>query len=229
MSNENWAVSLFRALEAAPNPEKAPSMEAYMKHHFKYLGLATPALTELASPHLKAASQLPGVDWDFVQTAWQKPYREAQYCACAYLRRVCARLTPADLPALKHLVQTNSWWDSVDSLSEVIGNLVLRCPELKQEMLAWSLDEDIWTRRVAIIHQLTYKSQTDTALLEQIILNNLGSREFFINKAIGWSLRQYSHTNSTWVAAFVRAHEPELANLSKKEARKYLPPDSPAG
>lgn len=200
-----------------------------MKHHFRYLGLSSPALAELAGPHLKAGCQLPGVDWEFVEAAWQKPYREAQYCACSYLNRVSARLTAADLPTLKRLVQTKSWWDSVDTLSGVIGSLVLRCPELKQDMLAWSQDADLWTRRAAIIHQLDYKKDTDTTLLERIILNNLGTREFFINKAIGWSLRQYSRTDPAWVAAFVRRHESELANLSKKEARKYLPPENPAG
>ncbi|HNW95989.1 MAG TPA: DNA alkylation repair protein [Anaerolineaceae bacterium] len=226
MSSENWSELLFQALESAPNPEKAPAMEAYMKHNFRYLGLPSPRLMELAGPHLKAASQQPGIDWDFVQAAWQKPYREAQYCACAYLSRVRARLTAEDLPALKRLVQTKSWWDSVDTLSGIIGSLVLRCPALKQDILAWSLDQDLWTRRAAIIHQLEYKKDTDTALLEQILLNNLGTREFFINKAVGWSLRQYSRTDPAWVAAFVRAHEPELANLSKKEARKYLPPET---
>jgi 3-methyladenine DNA glycosylase AlkD len=229
MSSENWSELLFQALESAPNPEKAPAMEAYMKHNFRYLGLPAPSLTKLAGPHLKAGSQLPGVNWGFVEAAWQKPYREAQYCACSYLGRVSARLTAADLPALKRLVQTKSWWDSVDTLSGVIGSLVLRFPDLKRDMLAWSQDQDLWTRRAAIIHQLEYKKETDTLLLERIILNNLGTREFFINKAIGWSLRQYSRTNPAWVAAFVRAHEPELANLSKKEARKYLPPESQAG
>ena len=80
-----------------------------MKHQFRYLGLSSPELAELAGPHLKAGCQLPGVDWEFVEAAWQKPYREAQYCACSYLNRVSARLTAADLPTLKRLVQTKSW------------------------------------------------------------------------------------------------------------------------
>ena len=224
MTDDTWSTILFKTLEAAENLEKAPAMEAYMKHNFKYLGLSTPVLSKLAGPLLKAASQLPGVDWEFIEQAWQKPYREAQYCAISYLNRVRSKLTKDDLPALKRLVQTKSWWDSVDSLSGTIGDLVLRWPELKQEMLAWSVDPDLWTRRVAIIHQLEFKAQTDTDLMTQIILNNLGSREFFINKAIGWCLRQFSWTNPGWVAAFVREHEAVLSNLSKREATKRLPP-----
>ena len=143
MSDENWSAVLFSTLEAAQNPEKAPAMEAYMKHHFKYLGLSSPVITEIAAPLLQTASQLPGVDWQFVEEAWQKPYREAQYCATSYLNRVRTKLTSQDLPALKRLAQTKSWWDSVDSLCGIIGSLVLRWPELKQDMRAWSLDLDL--------------------------------------------------------------------------------------
>ena len=74
-------------------------------------------------------------------------------------------------------------------------------------MLEWSLDEDFWLRRIAIDHQLGRKEKTNTALLEKILVNNLGSREFFINKAIGWSLRDYSKTDPEWVRDFIRTYE----------------------
>jgi len=221
---ESWSTDLFNTLEAAQNPDKVPAMEAYMKHNFKYLGLSSPALAAISRQRIAAAAQLPGVDWEFVREAWQKPYREAQYCAISYLNRLRPRLSPADLPALKTLVQAKSWWDSVDTLSGIIGDLVLRFPELKPEMLAWSLDADMWTHRAAILHQLEYKAKTDTELLTKIIMNKLDSREFFINKAIGWSLRQYAWTNPDWVAAFVREHEAVLSTLSKREATKHIPP-----
>jgi len=90
--------------------------------------------------------------------------------------------------------------------------------------LAWSTDDNIWLRRVAIDHQLLRKQHTDTALLETIICNNLGQKEFFINKAIGWALRDYSKTNPEWVQGFIGRHRHEMAKLSLREASKYLPP-----
>ena len=97
-------------------------------------------------------------------------------------------------------------------------------PEVNNVLLAWSTDDNIWLRRVAIDHQLLRKQHTDTALLETIICNNLGQKEFFINKAIGWALRDYSKTNPEWVQGFIDHHRHEMAKLSLREAGKYLPP-----
>ena len=89
-------------------------------------------------------------------------------------------------------------------------------------MLQWSTDEDFWIRRIAIDHQLLRKEKTNTQLLEQIIINNLGSSEFFINKAIGWSLRDYSKTNPDWVRDFINRYKERMDKLSVREASKYI-------
>ncbi|ABP89669.1 DNA alkylation repair protein [Streptococcus suis A7] len=95
-------------------------------------------------------------------------------------------------------------------------------PEAKQTILEWSLDNDFWLRRIAIDHQLLQKEKTDTKLLEQILINNLNQTEFFINKAIGWSLRDYSKTNPEWVRVFLTKYSSQMAGLSIREASKYI-------
>ena len=89
-------------------------------------------------------------------------------------------------------------------------------------MLAWSQDDDFWIRRVAIEHQLLRKDKMNIELLNTILENNLDSSEFFINKAIGWALRDYSKTNPDWVKDFISKHHAEMASLSIKEGSKYL-------
>jgi 3-methyladenine DNA glycosylase AlkD len=89
-------------------------------------------------------------------------------------------------------------------------------------MLVWSMSDNLWLRRVAINYQRKLKEKTNTELLEKIICNNLGTKEFFINKAIGWSLREYSKVNPDWVREFLRKYESKLAKLSIREASKYL-------
>ena len=123
---------------------------------------------------------------------------------------------------IKKLVLKKSWWDTIDSLDEIVGSLSLAYPEVNKTILEWSLDKNIWLRRIAIDHQLLRKEKTNTELLEQIIVNNLGSKEFFINKAIGWSLRDYSKTNKQWVSDFIAKYRDDLSQLSIKEASKYL-------
>ena len=162
------------------------------------------------------------IDWDFVDTCWEKEPREYQYVAANYLKAMQSYLTKDDLPKLERLVVTKSWWDTVDILDRVVGSLVADYPELEEVILKWSLSDNIWLRRVAIDHQLLRKEKTNVQLMEKILLNNLNQTEFFINKAIGWALRDYSKTNSEWVAAFIEKNKKRMAELSVKEASKYL-------
>lgn len=185
---------LILILEAVAVPEKVPDMEAYMKEHFKFLGVQKPALRKIEKESFKGHLGKT-VDWDFVEACWTQPYREFQYVAMDYLNQVKKLLKHEDFPKLKHLAQTRPWWDSIDQLDLIIGEITFTYPEAKQVMLDWSEDQDFWLRRIAIDHQLMRKEKTDTDLLEKVILNNLGQSELFINKAIGWSLRNYSKVN----------------------------------
>ena len=172
-------------------------------------------------PYLRASKKLP-FDWDFVFLCWEKPYREAQYVGVGYVQLHENQLEQHDLESLTRLITEKSWWETVDSLDAVCGTLVTKYPALKETMLEWSCSPNIWLRRTGIDFQQHFKEATDTVLLEQIIANNLGTTEFFINKAIGWSLREYSKVNAEWVRDFLVRYDDRLAPLSKKEASKYL-------
>lgn len=196
-------------------------MRAYMRDQFQFLGISSPERRELCRDFLKAAKKGP-VDWGFVFECWGRPEREYQYLAADYLYRVGSALSPSDIPNIRKIIVTKSWWDTVDSLDVLVGDIALRYPEVNGIILEWSTDDNIWLRRTAIDHQLTRKDKTDTELLERILINNLGQDEFFINKAIGWSLREYSKTDPEWVRAFIDEHKLEMRPLSIREGSKYL-------
>ncbi|WP_155972904.1 DNA alkylation repair protein [Streptococcus ruminantium] len=196
-------------------------MRAYMKNNFDFLGVRTPDRRKVTRELFKK-SKSQGIDWDFVEACWDKPYREFQYVAIDYLVIKKKDLALKDLPRLKKLAQTKSWWDSIDGLDKLVGKIVLNHPEAKTVILDWSVDDDFWLRRLAIDHQLLEKENTDTELLEQILVNNLNQTEFFINKAIGWSLRDYSKTNPDWVRMFINKYRNQMASLSIREASKYI-------
>ncbi|EGJ38672.1 DNA alkylation repair enzyme [Streptococcus sanguinis SK49] len=212
---------LVKELKAVANPDDAVAMKAYMKNKFEFLGVKIPARRKLAKTFFKQGTDFV-IDWNFINEAWNNPYRELQYTALDYLEIRKKLLTPSDLPRLKKLAQTKSWWDTIDFLDRLVGSIIARFPETKEIIVAWSCDEDIWLRRMAIDHQLLRKEKTDTELLEKILVNNLGRTEFFINKAIGWALRDYSKTNPDWVRAFIERHQTEMAALSIREGSKYL-------
>ena len=212
---------LLENLKTVANPDDAGAMKAYMKNKFEFLGVKTPARRKLAKTFFKQGTDFV-IDWNFINEAWNNPYRELQYTALDYLEIRKKLLTPSDLPRLKKQAQTKSWWDTIDFLDRLVGSIIARFPETKEIIVAWSCDEDIWLRRLAIDHQLLRKEETDTKLLEKILVNNLGQTEFFINKAIGWALRDYSKTNPDWVRDFIERHQTEMAALSIREGSKYL-------
>ena len=212
---------LLENLKIVANPDDAVAMKTYMKNKFEFLGVKTPARRKLAKTFFKQQTDSV-IDWNFINGAWNNPYRELQYTALDYLETRKKLLIPSDLPRLKKLAQTKSWWDTIDFLDRLVGSIIARFPETKEIILAWSCDEDIWLRRLAIDHQLLRKEETDTELLEKILVNNLGQTEFFINKAIGWALRDYSKTNPEWVRYFIEWHQAEMAALSIREGSKYL-------
>lgn len=213
---------LLATLQQHADADKAAGMAAYMRDKFVYLGIPTPLRRKLGKPFIRQLSAQPGIDWAFIEACWQSPYRELHYVALDYLSATRSHLMPRDIPKLKQLAITHPWWDTIDFLDRIIGDIALRHPTVNKTLLAWSVDDNIWLRRIAIDHQRLRKEKTDTELLERILCNNLGQKEFFINKAIGWALRDYSKTNPDWVRDFIARHRPQMASLSIREASKYL-------
>lgn len=202
------------------NAEKAVQMSAYMRNKFTFLGITAQQRNELSKEYLKTLSKK--LDWNFIDECWENPYREMQYIACDYVKKRKKHLQTNDLQPLKRIITTKSWWDTVDILAKPIGHIVFENPNLKKTMLKWSVNDNIWIRRTAILHQLSQKTTTDTELLAEIISNNFNQTEFFINKAIGWALRDYSKTNPNWVKDFLIEYKAKLAPLSFREGSKYV-------
>lgn len=200
---------------------QSKKMSSYMKNMFPFAGIPKPELKKLIAPILKVTAKEP-LNWQYVIDLWNEEAREAQYVALEYLTKHHKELMPEDISRLETLIISKSWWETVDTIDGFVGEVVLKDDSLKEVMVKWSKSENMWLRRVSIDFQQRYKEKTDASLLEKIIVNNLNSDEFFINKAIGWSLREYSKTNPAWVKNFLDVYRTGLAPLSVKEASKYL-------
>lgn len=214
--------NIYNEMKVLRDEDAAIKMKAYMRDKFEFLGVKTPERKKACKGFYNNVKKDNYVDWEFVNSCWENKYREMQYVAVGYLAIKQNLLNPLDVDKLKRLAQTKSWWDTIDGLDRIVGNIALSYPEVNNTLLKWSVDEDFWLRRIAIDHQLTRKDKTNTELLEEIIKNNFGQKEFFINKAIGWSLREYSKTNPNWVRNFIEKHKDKMASLSIKEASKYI-------
>ncbi len=210
-----------RILEENGDSEQAEKMSAYMQNKFVFAGIPKPKLMELIKPLVNETVK-EQLDWNLVLELWKCEQREAQYIALEYLQKHRKHLTAADINQLKIMIVEKSWWETVDTIDAFIGDLVRMDDSLNDVMLEWAVSDNIWLRRVAIDFQQEYKDDTNVDILEKIIVANLGSDEFFINKAIGWSLRDYSKVNPAWVIDFIGRYREKMAPLSIKEASKYL-------
>ena len=204
------------------NPQQAKMLVKYMRDQFKFYGLHTPERRSCYKDFLKEEKRKKKIDWNLLNNAWEEEYRDFQYFVCDYLIAMQKFVTFDDLPKIEKFVRSKQWWDTIDSLIKPIGYLGLDDKRVDNLMLNWSQDSDFWVRRVAIEHQLLRKNKMNTQLLDQILVNNLNSREFFINKAIGWALRDYSKTNPEWVRTFINRNSDNMAKLSIKEGSKCL-------
>ncbi|TME49270.1 MAG: DNA alkylation repair protein [Chloroflexi bacterium] len=213
-------------MRAVANPQKASGMRAYMKSTMPYYGINLPQVRAI-SRRVFDGSEMSCDEWrKTILELWRGArYREERYAVQVLLtmRRHAGCLTPSDMPMPEELVTTGAWWDHVDELAAVIGELLRKHPKrIRPVMRRWSTDANVWKRRVSIICQLRFKGDTDLELLYRNIEPNLADREFFIRKAIGWALRQYAWTDPKEVARYVRGHEAQLSGLSRREALKNI-------
>jgi 3-methyladenine DNA glycosylase AlkD len=210
-------------LEPQRNDARAKAMSTYMRNQFLFLGIPSPERIRLTkTAFLETGVLKKQFDETLVLELWTLPEREYQYVACHYLERFRKKLEVRHLDLLEWLILTKSWWDSVDSLVHNIGAISLKYPESIPILERWAQTENFWLRRAAILHQLGLKAKTDEQRLFKFILENTHENEFFIRKAIGWALREYSYTNPEAVKSFVLEHQSTLSNLGRREALKAL-------
>lgn len=198
---------------------RAAGMTAYMRGQFPFLGVPTPVRRSATRALIRACA---GDPLAAAGRLWLEPEREFQYVGCDLLGQHAARLPPTALDGLLELVCNKSWWDTVDALAHVVGALVRRNRGLVVRMDALIEAPDFWLRRVALLHQLGWKADTDRARLFGYCRRQGGEQEFFIRKAVGWALRDYAWHAPADVAAFLDRHGVELSALSRREAAKNL-------
>lgn len=220
---DSYVQSLVEVYERHGDAEFAAWSERYFRHHFKFLGIRTPQRRKLTNQFIKEHG-LPGKDEleAVISPLWNLPEREYQRAALDILQKMKRKLSAADMQWLVELVVEKSWWDTIDVLSpHIFGHLFSNDERLiNQYAEEWIEDDNIWLQRTALLYQLFYKDKTDEGRLYRFILKQKDSDEFFVQKAIGWALREYSKTDPDSVEGFVDAHQ--LKQLSRREALKHI-------
>lgn len=217
--------AVVAALTPMADPVKAPQMKAYMKDVAPFLGIQTPvrrravqtATRPFGQPPAQAALALSA------RALFARPEREFAYAACDLIAKnivVCDAEFLID--PVEELLTTASWWDTVDSLgSGAVSPLCRHFPESRSVVLRWSASPDIWLVRAAIQHQRGWKHETDVPFVLSLCAAHAHESEFFVQKAIGWALRDIARLDPKAAEEFCAAH-PGLTRVATREAERGL-------
>jgi 3-methyladenine DNA glycosylase AlkD len=213
--------ALEDAFRDLANAENAGWMRKYMRDQFPFLGIKKPEREQVFSELYR----LHGNPTEFIETSkylFSKPEREFQYIAMDYVRKSKSAWDERVPLLVEEWIGQESWWDVVDVLGpQIMGPYFLKFPAQRAYWIQrWMASGNFWLQRVCLVFQLNYKGKTDRNLLADVIIQVAGSKEFFIQKAIGWALRQFARYDADWVRDFVATNS--LAPLSKREAMKHI-------
>ncbi|ULL18062.1 DNA alkylation repair protein [Paenibacillus sp. H1-7] len=218
-----YTEQIVRMFAQHHNAEDAVAMKQYMRNQFEFLGIRKPQRESLFKQFIQEQG-VPSIELlpDIITELWNLPEREYQYTALDILAKSVKRLNPNHMSLLERLIVNKSWWDTVDGIApNMAGHLLRQYPELiAMYAEPWIESDNMWLNRSAILFQLKYKQHTDEKLLYDYIVRKADSNEFFIQKAIGWALREYAKTNPGSVQQFIDSHE--LKPLSRREGLKHL-------
>jgi len=209
--------------EKNANEKIALDQKAYMRNQFEYYGLKATERRKIQKPFFIKEFLPPKSKLDnLIKKLWNKPQRDYQHFSQELVFNYVKQLEKKDIELFEFMVTHKSWWDTVDFIAnKLVGEYFIMYPKQRDVYVnKWLESDNIWLQRSALLFQLKYKENLDTKCLSYIISSLLGSKEFFINKAIGWVLREYSRTNPDWVVEFV--YKTELNTLSKREALRLI-------
>lgn len=218
-----YLAPLIKDFESHRNPEIAVYMKKYMKDQFEFYGIKTPVRKQITKEFFKKYGLLSEEDLEqVIRECWEMDQREMQFFAIGMLERYIKRSDRNIIDLLEYMIINKSWWDTVDgTASLLVGPLFKKHPALiKPRTTAWMDSGNIWLQRTCLLFQLNYKTATDLDLLFDFIDRLSDSKVFWIRKAIGWILREYSKTDSETVQRFVDTHQ--LSPLSRREALKVI-------
>ena len=207
------------------DPAKAGPMAAYMKTDMPFFGIQKPQRIPIYREMKKRFVPSSREQYEAaILVLWNLPHREEKYASIEYARQHKQFLHADSFPVYEQLIREGAWWDLVDDISTsiVTDTYLTSRPIVRPYIERWISDSDKWIRRAAILAHNHHKDKTDSQQLFAHILKCAQEKDFFIRKAIGWALREYSYADPSAVKLFLDTHRARLSSLSIREASKAM-------
>lgn len=214
-----------RELSNRADAEKAAGMAAYLKTDMPFYGVQKKGRTEVFRL-IKRDIPIPdnSAYRAAIEALWEQPHREEKYLAIGIAKTYRDFVTFDNIDLYRRLIVEGAWWDFVDEVAiNCVGIIYLNERKRTEPTIeTWIDDEVMWLRRTSLISPIKHKAETDHKMLFDHCLRRAHEKEFFIRKAIGWTLREYAKTEPERVRGFLSEHRDEWSGLSLREAAKHL-------
>lgn len=217
-------------LKVASKEYKAGA-EKYMKFQFVMLGVPAKERQAITKYHIKDLKSLTPAQVKTILKSITSTEREFHFVKIAVLAQnlhIFKELK--NISIIRSLIIEGSWWDSIDTISgKVISPLLhdLSKTERASLLLDFAQDKDMWVRRSSIVSMVGTKDVVNDRIKRAVLKKNLGSDEFFINKSIGWFLREEYFYNQRFVLDFSAKHR--LNRVAQREVDRAIAGISQSG
>ena len=224
-------LELRKAFQRAASSKYKAGAEKYMKYQFKVLGVPAPERQKITKVFAKEFVNLCPRQVKKLLNSINSTEREFLYFKIAILENnMQIFMGLKNLKIIRDLLIEASWWDGVDTISgKVIHPLLLDLSKKDRTLLLrkFSTDPNMWVRRSAIVSMVRIKDAVSSATITKVLERNLGTSEFFINKAIGWFLREHYFYDQKYVIGFCKKHQ--LNRVAQREVDRAIAGRSQSG
>ncbi len=215
-------------LEELGDPERAAGMRGYHKIDRPYLGLSNPQINDLT----KGWRQTLDVDTRVAVAdgLWQTNVYEARLAAAKLLTQARIRPDEAAWTLIASWCPDFDSWAIADHACMAGQKRLTANPTRLDEVEVWITSDHMWTRRAALVSTLPWTKQNHPKSHELEARDRIlgwaaklvPDRDWFIQKAIAWWLRELSKHDAARTRAFIHLHGPAMKPFAAKEAMRHL-------
>ncbi|MBD3786055.1 MAG: DNA alkylation repair protein [Sphingomonadales bacterium] len=216
------------ALECCGDAERAAGAAEYHKVARRYLGVPVPLIEDMTRLWRAQASLEERVA--LADALWHSDIHEAKVAAAKLLTQARIRPDAAVWETIAAWAPGFDAWAVADHACSAGGRRLVADPSRLDQVEGWLDNSNIWTRRAALVITLPFTksnipTEEERAIRERVLgwsTRLAPERDWFIQKAIGWWLRELSKHDPDRVRAWLESHGAELKPFARKEAAKYL-------
>ena len=212
---------LIQALRAFGDPKRAEWEKAYQKSNWEHWGVPLPKMDAAIKETLGGLSQQQALD--LCARLWREPVWDLKIVAGRILARKSIEPDAKVWDFVTERLPDLDGWAVADDLADVVSRCLAEDQRRLDAVEAWIEDPHLWTRRAALVSTLHWaKGGRDPERMLGWAARLADDREWFIQKAIGWWLRELSKRDGRRVRRFLKEHGDKLTGVAKREATKYL-------